>query len=208
MTETSIQATTEYYNTHAQSGWIDRKTNSFYVEEQFSKIAPFWPAGGTILDIGCAAGLHVPLFLGLGRHTNYHGLDSSQSFLTVAMRRYSHLPFTLGSITDTSLFTSNQFSGFWANSVLMHIPFAQWDSIFSHIETITTPGSYGYLSLPIEHPEPNPADTRHFTTLSAPEQVAYMTGRNWRIVHRGVFDGFTKTAIWHWYIVQLPTQEK
>lgn len=204
MTPDPIQATTDYYNTHAQTGWIDRKTNSFYVEEQFSHIAPLWPAGGTVLDIGCAAGLHVPLFLGIGRHTRYHGLDSSETFLSVARRRYPQLPFTLGSITNSNLFSTNQFTGFWANSILMHIPYSDWNEVFTYLETIMSPGSYGYLSLPTEHPEPTPTDTRHFTIRTAAEQVAYLTGRHWHIVNQGVFDGFTKPGIWHWYIVQLP----
>jgi trans-aconitate methyltransferase len=199
-----ITTTTEYYNTHAHTGWIDRKTNSFYCEEQFTQLAQHWPTSGTVLDIGCAAGIHVPLFLGIGRHTHYHGLDSSTSFIEVARRRYPQLPFTLGSITDTSLFTRNQFVGFWANSVLMHIPFSQWDTVFAYLEEIIVPGGYGYLSLPTAHPEPNPTDTRHFTLLTAAEQVAYLTNRQWRIVEQGTFDGFTRPGIWHWYTVQLP----
>lgn len=197
--------TRKYYDKFGDLYWTKRKTDSFYLEKQFRKISKLWPAKGVILDIGCAGGIHIPMFLGIGRHLKYHGLDSSKQFIKTASSRYPQLNFTVGSITDEKLFKAKQFSGFFANSVLMHIPIEDWDAMFSNIERMVKPGSYGYLSLPLEHPNPNPEeDTRHFTILSEPEQKQYLKSRGYKIVTSGGFSGFNKPDIWRWYIVKLP----
>jgi len=199
--------TRKFYDKFGNLYWTQRKTNSFYLEKQFRKINKLWPSRGTILDIGCAGGIHIPMFLGIGRHLKYHGLDNSKQFIKTASSRYPQLNFTVGSITDQKLFKSKQFSGFFANSVLMHVPFIDWDEMFTNIERIMKPGSYGYLSLPITHPNPNlndAEDVRHFTILSEPEQKQYLKSRNYKIVASGGFDGFSKQDIWRWYIVKLP----
>jgi len=186
--------------------WTKRKTDSFYHEVPFTKIARLWPQRGTILDIGCAAGLHVPLFLGIGRHVKYHGLDISREFLKDAQRRYPQLPFTEGDISDLSHFKPRTFSGFWAGSVLMHVPFEQWKTMFATLESRMKPGSYGYLSLPIAHPNPDLKfdDVRHFTILSEAEQKKFLRQRGYKIKFSGKMDGFTQNDVWRWYIVELP----
>jgi SAM-dependent methyltransferase len=201
-----IELTKRYYNKHGRTGWTKRKTDSFYLEEQFTKISKLWPRGGTILDIGCAAGIHVPLFLGIGRHVKYHGFDISREFLKDARRRYPHLPFTEGDVSNISILKPKTFSGFWAGSVVMHVPIEYWNSMFSNIEARMKPGSYGYLSLPIMHPNANEneGDTRHFTLLNEGQQRKFLESRKYRVVHSGKMNGFTSTNAWRWYIVQLP----
>ena len=78
--------------------------------------------------------------------------------------------------------------------------------MFDTLERLCKKGAYGYICIPTEHPsgQASDYDTRHFTCLTAQEQKVFLKKRNWKIVSKGVLDDFSKTGIWHWYIVQLP----
>lgn len=200
-----VEETKKYYNENFQI-WTDKKTHSFHHEIPFTKIEKLWPNKGHIIDIGCAHGVCVPMFLGIGRKLAYYGIDISHSFLKIARRRYPQLPFELGNIADNTTLPKKKFDGFWAAAVLMHIPFSKWDETFSNVEHLCKSGSYGYVALPIAHPSKikSEDDTRHFTILSEEEQKRYMKKRGWKIKYAGVLDGFTTESVWRWYIVQLP----
>jgi trans-aconitate methyltransferase len=200
-----VEDTKNYYNKRFQN-WTNKKTHSFHHEKPFTRLVSLWPKKGRIIDIGCAHGICVPMFLGIGRYLTYFGIDNSTAFLKIAKRRYPQLPFDFGDIADKSTLPKKKFDGFWAAAVLMHVPFSQWDEMFSNIESLCKKGSYGYVALPVAHPNKthNPEDTRHFTILSEAEQRVYLKGRGWKIKHAGVLDGFTTESVWRWYIVQLP----
>ena len=201
----AIKQTKAYYNKNFTL-WSDGKTDSFHHEKSFQKIVTLWPKNAAIIDVGCAHAIHVPLFLGIGRNLTYTGIDISNGFIKIASRRYPQLKFIEGNIVDPSIFTKKKFQGFWAAAVLMHIPFREWDDMFTNIERICKPGSYGYISLPVAHPSktPDASDTRHFTILTELEQRSYLKTRGWKIKYAGIIDGFTSKDVWRWYIVQLP----
>ncbi len=200
-----VDITKKYYDRRFQY-WVDNKTDSFHHEKPFTKIVPLWPEKGTIIDIGCAHGMLVPLFLGIGHKVRYFGIDISEGFLKVARRRYPQLTFQSGNIADKTTLPKKKFEGFVACAVLMHIPFSHWDEMFTNMESLCKTGSYGYVALPIAHPNKNlnAEDTRHFTILDEAAQKAYMKKRGWKIKHAGRLDGFTTESVWRWYIVQLP----
>jgi 2-polyprenyl-3-methyl-5-hydroxy-6-metoxy-1,4-benzoquinol methylase len=198
-----VSSTKAFYDKNAVL-WTSQKTDSFYHELAFKKILSLWPEKASIIDIGCAGGVHVPLFLGMGHKLRYFGIDISKSFLKIATRRYPKLTFAQGNILDKESLPKKKFDGFWAAAVLMHVPFEKWDEMFSNLESVIKPNSFGYLSLPTEHPSIDKTnDTRHFTCLSPEEQINYIKGRGWKIKSKGVVKQYNKESIWHWYIVQL-----
>lgn len=201
-----IEITKKYYDKNGQH-WVDNKTNSFVHEKPFTKLTGLWPEKGTIIDIGCAGGIHVPLFLGIGHSLKYYGIDISKLFLKIASRRYPKLIFNFGNIADADTLPKKKFDGFFSSAILMHVPFSAWDTMFTNIENLTKKGGYGYVTLPIAHPNlvKNESDVRHFTILNEQEQVSYMKNRGWKIINKGSLDGTTSTAVWRYYIVQLPT---
>ncbi len=205
-----ITATKQYYEKYGQP-WLTLKTNSFYNEAPFRKLLTLLPKKGTVLDIGCAAGVHVPLFLGIGRHLSYEGIDISRTFINVARQRYPQLPFSVVDIADerTLPHPQKKYVGFFAASTLQHIPLALWDTMFTNIENISAKGACGFISLPTEHTTTtkDETDTRHFTILSSDEHIAYFKKRGYRIRAKGIHDGYAKQAIWRWYIVQLPSKK-
>lgn len=201
-----ISNTKKYYDKFAEK-WSMSKTFSFHHEKQFKKILSFWPEKGGVIDIGCADGIHLPLFLGMGHKLKYLGIDISKSFLKIAKSRYPQINFQQADISDKSTLPKLKFDGFWAGAVLMHVPFTKWDEMLSNIESITKKGAYGYISLPTEHPsiEIVSEDIRHFTTLPDIEQQNIIKKRGWKIKAKGIINGSSKKNIWHWYIVQLPS---
>ncbi len=200
-----ILTTKKFYNTHGQH-WLDTKTNSFVHEKPFTKLVSLWPEKAQIIDIGCAGGIHAPLFLGIGSRLKYYGIDISTLFLKTATRRYPNLQFQYGDIADASTLPNKKFAGFFAASTLMHVPFPLWDTMFSNIEHMVTKRGFGYLTLPVAHPSKvkDPNDVRHFTILTETEHIEYLKNRNWKIIKKGSMDGTTSTDVWRYYIVQLP----
>lgn len=200
-----VEQTKRYYDKHFYQ-WSSQKTNSFHHEKPFTKLVSLWPEKGTIIDIGCAHGIHVPLFLGIGRKLKYYGIDISASFLKLAKRRYPQLTFEEGNIADSTTLPKKKFDGFIAAAILMHVPFSHWDEMFKNIEHLLKSGSFGYVALPVAHPSKvrQPEDDRHFTILTEAEQRAYLKSRKWKIKSAGTIDGTTSESVWRWYIVQLP----
>jgi trans-aconitate methyltransferase len=197
--------TKQYYDRHAEQ-WAARKTNSFHHQAQFEAFVSQLPKRGGVLDIGCAAGIHVPLFLGIGRKLKYTGIDLSESFLKLARSRYPQLSFSQADILDPKTLPNKRFHGFWAAAVLMHAPEERWPEVMGHIEQMMRPGAIGYLTLPVEHPSGDRADEdpRHFTILDAKAHRKHFKARGWEVLKHGTLDGFTTKRAWRWYIVRLP----
>jgi len=200
-----IKLTKEYYEKNSKN-WIEKKTHSFHHEKPFTTFNSLLKNKATVIDIGCAAGIHVPLFLGIGRKLRYEGLDIARSFVNIAKRRYPQLTFYQADISDLKSLPKKKYDAFWAGAVLMHIPLEDWGQMFHNIEKLTKKGAIGYLSLPIVHPsaDKHSADQRHFTLMAEKEQIKIIKRQGWTIIKKGTMDGYTKTGIWKWYIVRLP----
>ncbi len=165
----------------------------------------YLPAGASVLDIGAASGIHVPLFLGMGRMLKYFGIDISRNFLKIAKRRYPQMRFAYGDILDAETLPKKKFDAFWAAAVLQHIPLAQWPEALSNIERHMTRGAIGYLTVPEERPSPaSEKDRRYFELFDDKKFRAVLVPRKWRILKAGARKGKTGGVVWRWYIVKLP----
>ena len=197
--------TKRYYEEHADI-WLERKNNSFFHEKQFTALFKHLTKGARVLDIGCAGGIHVPLFLGIGRHTKYEGIDITNKFLKTAQRRYPQLAFSYGDIVSGEGLPKKKYDAFCAVSVLMHAPEDKLDQTLDNVSRLMKPGAYGYLTYPMQHPSGEHADqdARHFTLLSEAEQKSLFKRHHWKILKSGNMDGFSTPNVWKWYLVQLP----
>ncbi|MCB9819492.1 class I SAM-dependent methyltransferase [Candidatus Nomurabacteria bacterium] len=201
----SKNKTKEYYEKNSEI-WTEKKTNSFHHEKAFTVFSSLLKDRALVIDIGCSWGIHVPLFLGIGRKLRYEGMDIAKAFLKIARRRYPQLTFYQGDISRAKTLPNKKYDGFWAGAVLMHVPLEDWGQMFKNIEKITKKGAIGYFSLPVEHPSGDNLNTdpRHFTLLTEKEQIQIIKNQGWTIIKKGTMDGFTKSGIWKWYIVRLP----
>ena len=194
---------TDYYNKNA-TVWTAKKTNSFFHEEGFRKFHSSLKDGDSVVDIGCAYGIHVPLFLGIGRNLNYEGFDISKEMIEIAQSHYPQLAFSVADILSPNTFPKKKFEGFWAAAILMHIPEEQWGEMLTNIENLSTPGAIGYFTMPLTRPnEASEIDQRHFTIMTEEHLKEILQNQGWKLLESGDFSKESK-AIWHWYLVQLP----
>ncbi len=206
----TIQATSQainrdYYDKNAEK-WAEKKNNSFYHEQAFVKFAGYLNQGNMVLDIGCAYGIHVPMFLGIGRHLNYEGLDISNNFLEVATRRYPQLQFHLANILEKETLPKKKYDAFWSAATLMHIPEEEWPAMLINIENLMESEAIGYITVPEDRSNPaREEDPRHFTLFTQEKFKALIEPRGWKVLDQGGYmDPAGQSVNWQWYIVQLP----
>lgn len=193
----------DYYNKNA-SKWAALKTNSFYHEDNFRKFIKYFNDGDSILDIGCGWGIHIPLFLGIGRKLKYEGIDISEEMIKIAQSRFPQLDFSVVNILDKNFLPKKKFNGFWASAILMHIPKEDWLKLLDNLEKITVSGGIGYLTLLNEKFEEDPTDPRYFEIISDERFKEIITPRNWKILEQGEFPKTIQNRGWRWYIIKLP----
>lgn len=193
---------TDYYNKNAER-WAAIKTNSFYHEEGFRKFASLLNEGNSVIDIGCAYGIHVPLFLGIGNKLKYEGFDISEKMIEMAQSRYPQIKFSVGDILDKTTLPKKKCDAFWAGAILMHIPKSQWDEMFNNIQDLINSGGTGYFTLPTDRPgEASEEDQRHFTILKEDELNDFLKNKGWKILEKGDFPSDNR-SMWNWYIVKM-----
>ncbi|MDP1696130.1 MAG: class I SAM-dependent methyltransferase [archaeon] len=201
--KSSLQKTVEYYNSNSEK-WANKSANPFAREKEFRKFVSLLPKKADVLDIGCAQGTHVPLFLGIGKDLNYSGFDISNKLLKIARRRYPQLSFHQGNIINANTFPKKKFDGFWAVAVLMHMEKELWPLMLDNIEKHMKSGAIGFFTLP--HSRPSLAtekDQRHFSFFTKGELDNIIKKRNWMVLNSGVTHGKTAPVDWSWYMVKL-----
>lgn len=194
--------TKDFYNKNAQK-WAALKLNSFYHEKEFARFVAYFKDRDTILDIGCANGIHVPLFMGIGRKLKYEGIDISSAFLKMARVRYPQLSFKETDLLDRRTFPKKKYNGFWAAAVFMHIPVENWPAMLENVEGVMKPGAIGYITVPQEQFASKESDTRHFEFFDKARFKQVLGGRRWKVLKSGKKET-TATNEWLWFFVQLP----
>lgn len=84
-------------------GWKDRDSQLRRFAE-FTRLADF--SGHSLLDVGCGHGDLYAYLSERQQPVDYTGLDQSEAFLEVALKRYGHAPntrFLLGEFASTTL---------------------------------------------------------------------------------------------------------
>lgn len=200
-----VEATKQTYNKLAHL-WSKTGIDTFFYEKQFRVFCSYLKSGNSVIDIGCANGLHIPLFLGIGSELKlkYEGYDISSSMLKIAKSRYPNLSFKYIDISDSKSLPKKRFNAFWAAAVLLHVPLAQWDEMFINLEKIIKPKGVGFITIPEKTPvTASPYDKRHFTIMKGSEAVSYLRSKKWKILKKGTLMGARETP-WNWFVVQLP----
>ncbi|MBU0750473.1 class I SAM-dependent methyltransferase [Patescibacteria group bacterium] len=195
--------TTDYYNENAAL-WTAKKTDSFFNEAEFRTFISYLNEGDTVLDIGCAGGVHIPMFLGIGGNLHYEGFDISTGLVKIAKSRYPQLSITVGDILDRATLPNKKYDGFWAVAILMHVHEEDWDMMLGNIEKLCVPGAVGYLTLPNRRPNlASDEDRRLFTILTVERVHEMLSERGWKILKEGPVQK-DQTGVWQGYLVRLP----
>lgn len=184
--------------------WSDKPSNSFFHEKQFRIFAKLLKAGSKVADIGCANGIHLPLFFGIGSHLKYEGFDFSKSMLKIAKSRYPNIPFNYLDISDPKTLPKKKYDAFWASAVLMHVSEDKWDVMFANLEKMTKPKGIGYITIPEQKPIiMSSRDQRHFTLKTSSEFETIVKARGWKVLKKAGMLG-NNNIPWNWFIVRLP----
>lgn len=198
-----VSKTKTVYNALANI-WSKGSTDSFFHEKQFKIFEGKLKKGDRVADIGCANGIHAPLFLGIGNKLKYEGFDFSKSMLKIATSRYPNLKFYYLDISDKKTLPNKKYAAFWASAVLMHVPINKWESMFTNIELMHKSKSIGYITIPEQKPHTrSDRDQRHFTVMSGKVFSEYIKARGWKIIKTGSMVGANDVP-WNWFIAQLP----
>lgn len=196
MTRPSQRYHQRYYDRHALD-WTRRKPDPFMLEGLFRRFLTTTKPGDTIIDIGCANGLHATMFAGIGHDRKYLGIDISSKFLAIARHRWPTMEFRQADIMDNTILTGQTFDAFWAASVFMHIPEKDWPALLENVRRITRPGSTGCITVPTALPANRaPDDHRLFTVMSSAKLRALLSHHGWRVRAMGLLPATASNRRW------------
>ncbi len=192
----------KYYDTHAKN-WTNAKTNSFFHEEQFRKFITYIPKNARVLDIGCAWGIHLPLFAGIGSKLHYEGMDISKSMISIAKKRWPEHKFSVADVTDKKTLPKKKYDALWAAGILMHIPASEWQELFSNLESLLKPGGVMYFTIPLGKIRADiKGDLRYFGYMKKNTVLKFMKDSGWKILKSDSIKSEKANHQWNWFIVQ------
>jgi len=211
--ETEIEDTKAFYERYSNR-WAETHTNSFIHEEPFRLLLTLNNAcrpkqklkNRRLIDIGCANGIHLPMFKRYARVMQYTGVDLSQTLVSLAREKYAEDTFFAGDISQIDTLPHGPFDTFWCAATLMHLPRELMMHACHNIERITRPRAFGYVTLPTAYPgKERPAhDTRHYTIMSEEEQREFFQNLSWEVRNMFTISGTKRAGVWRGWILQRP----
>lgn len=102
------------------------------------------PAGGTILDVGCAGGRDTKHFVRAGLKAI--GIDLVEEFLRIAKRRVPAARFFRMDVRRMR-FPAGSFDAIWANAVLLHLRTPDIRLVLKKFRTLLRPGGKLHLRM-------------------------------------------------------------
>lgn len=115
------------------------KLQRFWNYHKFTKIAPYLPKKGRILDIGCGSGVlgHLKNDLGIG-DVEYFGLDISKKQIEFARKTQPKNNFVVGDCLEMP-FPDNHFDGAVMIEFIEHFPETKINTLFNEVRRILKP---------------------------------------------------------------------
>ena len=131
------------YKAAAKSYLADRPRNAGDVAA-LGQLTSRLPAGGSVLDLGCGAGIPVMQVLGQAGYA-VAGLDFSMTQLRLARENVS-APLAQGDMTVLP-FRPGSFDGVVAYYSIIHVPRGEHPTIAGEIRRVLVPGGHALLVL-------------------------------------------------------------
>ncbi len=143
---------------------MDIKTAQYYKEEAvksaklYSTAAKgisiyfesFFPAGSSVLDIGCGSGRDLKILLDMGYDA--YGIDASPEMIDAALKTYPELKERIasGTVPGDKLFFNRKFQCIICSAVLMHITDEYINDAAETIKNSLKPEGRLIVSVPLE----------------------------------------------------------
>lgn len=129
-----MDTTLRFYEDHVDE--YVRNTSKMEDTEWLEKFSSRLPAGGRILDVGCAAGRDCAWFAKKG--FNCFGIDLSPSMVDRARLAVPGVNFSVMNILDLD-FPDGSFDGIWCSCVLIHISKADVPRALGEMHRVLAP---------------------------------------------------------------------
>lgn len=133
--------TKESYDSVSQK-WHDTHSTSRFWGENFDKFFELLPEG-KLLEIGCGAGRDAQELIAQGY--DYVGTDISKAQIEQARKNNPGAIFEQASLYDLNF--PEQFDGFWAAAVLIHVPKSRIDEALEAIKRNIKTKAIGFLAM-------------------------------------------------------------
>ncbi len=123
--------------------WSNKHLNPSDWKDELKTFNKYLPKG-KVIEFGCGGGRDAKPLSGLGY--KYLGTDVSKGFLKEAKKNNPKLKFIYKSLYKLD-FKQNEFDGFWASAVFLHIPKDRMDLVLKNITKIIRPDGIGFISV-------------------------------------------------------------
>ena len=136
------ELTVQAYNEGAIEWEKEHSDTSYWKEEleTFNKLLPT----GKVLETGCGGGRDAKVLISKGY--DYVGTDVASEFIKVAKKVVRGGKFVCKSVYDLG-FANNEFDGFWASAVFLHMPKNRIDEALQEVARVTKPNGIGFISI-------------------------------------------------------------
>lgn len=188
MADDQVSDTTAVYDQIAQS--YAHAVQEFAPETERKRFVSLLANGGSVLDLGCAAGRDSIWFASRGLKPT--GVDLSENLLAIARERAPDIDFLRQDIRKLD-FPDDSFDGIWACAVLLHLSRSEALSVMKRCHFMLKPDGILTVMVKKGRGEADVAETlssgvsRHFTYFETDELKTMM--------HRA---GFSVTDLYTW----------
>lgn len=175
--------TIDSYNLFGADWAATHSSPGFWAKEleAFNKYLP----DGHVLEIGAGGGRDARELIAAGY--DYTGIEPSSSLLAIAQKANPTASFFRQTVYEMD-FPDDNFDGFWAAAVLLHIPKARLGEALNEMSRVVRSGGKGFISLMEGEGEKVEAQTsfkRNFVYYQADEFKTALNKNNYRILELG-----------------------
>ncbi len=131
------------YNKIAEDWFKDHHKDTWWIEGT-DKFCSLLPDQGTILDVGCGAGVNSKYFA--QKCFKVTGVDFSENFIKIAKRESPEIEFEVMDIYDLDK-NNRTFDGVYAKASLLHIPKKDITDVIDKLKNKLNPGGFLYIAV-------------------------------------------------------------
>lgn len=169
------------YNKIAED-WIKDHQDDTWWQEGTDAFITFLPAGGRVLDVGCAGGWKSRYLIDHGFQVV--GFDISERFIEIAQQAVPEAEFHVATFHTVNRIPGG-FDGVFVQAVLLHVPKIEIKKVLGSLAEKLKPGGYFYLAVK-ERRDGQPEEqevteddygyryTRFFSYYTQPELEQYL----------------------------------
>jgi SAM-dependent methyltransferase len=125
----------DWFKDHHDDTWWQEGTEKFLAE---------LPAGATILDVGCGAGVKSQYLANKGFRVT--GVDFSEKMIEIAKRESPEIHFEVLDVYEIDRYPE-RFDGIFAQAVLLHIPKGRIREVLAKLKDRINPNGLLYIAV-------------------------------------------------------------